>query len=270
MKYEGIVEISNEDYHAQKEHLSSSNLKTLLKDVEKFYKEKILGEREEVSKSTQANFDDGTLAHTLILEPHLFDEEFVVFDGLRKAGKAWDDFKAANEGSGKILISKAQLRKVKMWVEAYEKLPTAVELVKGGKPELTLFGELQDVPVKVRADYINTDKGYIADVKTTSGLTDVDNFKYTIDSFSYQLSASLYCQMFEKHFKKPFEFYFIVLGKRDCSCEVFKLSKKSRVEGDKMVRMALEKFKFCKENDKWENEIEEDDNNVGDYEILEV
>jgi hypothetical protein len=270
-KYEGIVDVNNEEYHSEKEHISSSNFKTLLKDTEKFYDQKILGNREEHSKATQANFDDGTLAHTLVLEPHMFEKEFAMFDGLRKAGKDWENFKIEHKDSGKVLISKAQLRKVNMWVDAYKNMPTAVELVSGGKPELALFGELEGVPVKVMADYINADKGYIADVKTTSGFTDVDSFKHTIESFSYQLSAALYCQMFEKHYGKPFDFYFIVLGKRDKSCEVFKLSKKSRAEGNGMVRKALEIYKRCKESGDWSNDIEEDDNNnVGDYEIREV
>jgi hypothetical protein len=271
-KYEGIVDINNTDYHAQKEHISSSNLKTLLKDPAAFYDQKILGNREIVSKALQAIFNDGTLAHNLILEPHMFDTDFEVFDGLRKAGKAWEAFKLQHKDSGKVLISKSQLRKVNMWVDSYRNLPAAVDLIKGGKSELALFGELEGVPIKVMCDYINIESGYIADVKTTSGLIDVDSFRDTVNSFSYQLSAALYSQMFEKHYGRPFDFYFVVLGKRCVTCEVFKLSKKSRKEGDKMVKQALDIYKKCKESGIWEKEVEfnDDENNKGDYEILEI
>ena len=45
MEYKGIYKtLSNDNYHAEEKHLSSSNLKMLLKDPSKFYKEKILGE----------------------------------------------------------------------------------------------------------------------------------------------------------------------------------------------------------------------------------
>ena len=41
MEYKGIYKtLSNSDYHKEEKHLSSSNLKLLLKDTEKFYKEK--------------------------------------------------------------------------------------------------------------------------------------------------------------------------------------------------------------------------------------
>jgi len=53
----GINEVSNHDYHADTKYMSSSNLKLLLKDREKFYREKILGEREQ--KSSNA-FDVGS------------------------------------------------------------------------------------------------------------------------------------------------------------------------------------------------------------------
>ncbi len=34
----GINHCTNNEYHAEKDHLSSSNVKDLLKDTEKFYK----------------------------------------------------------------------------------------------------------------------------------------------------------------------------------------------------------------------------------------
>ena len=49
MEYKGIYKtLSNKKYHEEQKHLSSSNLKLLLKDSQKFYKEKILGEREPI------------------------------------------------------------------------------------------------------------------------------------------------------------------------------------------------------------------------------
>ena len=107
--------------------MSSSNLKLLLKDTEKFHKEKILGEREPIKGN---NLDEGNYAHTLILEPHMKEEEYVIFDGNRKAGKAWKDFEAQHKDSGKIILSAAQKLKVENWVESYKKRPEAVNMVR--------------------------------------------------------------------------------------------------------------------------------------------
>lgn len=84
MKFKGIVECTNEEYHGEKNHLSSSNFKMLLNDPEEFYKHKILGEPKEISNRTQAAFDEGSYAHSLILEPHMIEQEYVFFDGWRK------------------------------------------------------------------------------------------------------------------------------------------------------------------------------------------
>lgn len=268
MKFEGIVECTNEEYHGEKKHLSSSNFKLLLKDPGEFYKQKILGERPEIATRTQNAFDEGSYAHSLILEPHMVSQEYAFFNGWRKQGKEWEEFKEQNKHL--TILSKPQKVRVEQWVSSYNKLPAAVELIKGGYSEHTLFGELLGVPVKVRADYINIDKGYIADVKTTSGLADVDSFKYTVDSFKYELSAALYCKMFEQHYNKDFDFYFIVLSKRDKSCEVFKLSKETRQFGEAQLLESIKTYKNCLESGVWTKIEKYDSLDVGDYEIQEV
>lgn len=272
MKFKGIVDCSNEEYHSEKKHLSSSNLKILLKDPQQFYDEKIMGNVKKHSTATLNAFAEGTLAHSLILEPHMVEKEFRFYQGFRKQGKDWEAFKKEHADSGCVLMSKSQKVKVENWVKSYNNLPAAVNLVDGGHAEHTIFGKLMGVPVKVRADYINIDSGYIADVKTTSNPTDVDSFTYTVNSFEYDLSAALYSMMFEQYYKKPFEFYFIVLGKRDTSCEVFKLSEDTRKIGESKVIKALKMYKECMESGIWKlpeygksAKLEETD-----YEILEV
>ena len=99
-KLKGIYrDLSNNDYHAEKTHLSSSNLKTLLKDTEKFYQEKILGNKKQEQKNS---FDEGNYAHSLILEPELIPDEYAFFPNFRKSGKDWETFKSAN--SDKIIL----------------------------------------------------------------------------------------------------------------------------------------------------------------------
>lgn len=266
----GIVNCTNEEYHAEKKHLSSSNLKMILKDPEVFYKTKVLGEERELSTATKNNFAEGSLAHTLILEPEQLEAEYAFFDGMRKAGKLWEEFKADPVHENKVLMSKAQKMKVQRWVESYSKRKSAVQLIKDGHAEHTYFGELSGVPVKARADYLNLDKGYIVDVKTTSNPTDVDNFKFVIEQFSYQLSAALYCELFGQAYDRVFDFYFVVLGKRDLDCQVYKMSEASMIEGKRMVVQALREYKRRVVEDDWTSKkkaaIIQDD----DYEILEV
>jgi exodeoxyribonuclease VIII len=180
------------------------------------------------------------------------------------------------ENSGKRLkrtiISKPQQKRVENWVKGYRKNETAVKLVDPCESELSLFGELEGVKIKVRADSLNVEGGYIGDVKTTAYDTDVDSFKQTVEDFGYDLSACLYAEMFEKHYGKKFDFYFIVLGKKDCSCEVFKLSEESRKKGRGQIKKALALYKKCLKSGVWESPKQEGymAKEYDDYEILEV
>lgn len=272
-KYEGIVNCTNEEYHAEKKHFSSSNLKMLLDDPADFYKYKIEGKTKEYSTNTLNAFAEGTYAHSLILEPHMIDKEFRFFNGFRKQGKDWEAFKNDPANEGFVLMSKSQKKKVENWVKSYEARKKDIDLIKGGEPELTLFGDLMGLPIKVRADYLNADVGYLADVKTTASPSDVDSFKYTVDSFKYELSAALYLMMFEKHFGKKLDFYFVVLGKRDSSCEIFKLSEEKRAEGEAKIMQAIEIYKKCKKTGIWSLPGASSNDNIdldSEYEILEI
>ncbi len=239
-------ELSNNDYHGEKDHFSSSNIKDLISTVnkwnspvwgvEKFYKEKVLHEKE--PQKEKAVFSEGSLVHGMILEPHLVDEEFVCFDGFRKAGKVWQAFqKAEKEGKNRTILSKPQWMRCLKMVENFNKNKTAVELVKSCSKELSLFGELDGIPIKVRADCINIEEGYIVDIKTSSYDVDLDSFKFTMKD-----------------------------------CEVYKISKGTREKGDRKVFEDLKKYKECSKTVIWKNEkkslltVREYDN----YEIKEV
>ena len=266
MEYKGIYKtLSNDKYHAEKKHLSSSNLKMLLKDTDKFYKDKILGEGEPLKG---AFLDEGNYAHTLILEPHMVDEEYLFFEGNRKAGKAWKEFEAKHKDSAKIILSAAQKVKVENWVESFKKRPEAVDLIAGADNEFSLFSEMLGTPLKVRADVINIEKGFIADIKTTASDPDVDTFRFTVEQYGYDLSAALYVDMFSRRYEKPFDFYFIVLGKRTQTCEVYKASDLTLGKGRKKILTAIKLYKSCIKSGKWSSEQEVKP--ITDYEILEV
>lgn len=87
----GINTATNREYHSDKSYLSSSSFKLLLQSPAQFHKEHNLGERK--VEEEKEHFTAGSLLHTIVLEPHLVDTEYVVFPGLRRAGAQWDAFK---------------------------------------------------------------------------------------------------------------------------------------------------------------------------------
>lgn len=264
----GINECTNAQYHGDKDWLSSTSIKDFIKDPQKFYRVYI--ERSEEKESIGEDVaSDGTLAHSLILEPEKFDQEYAIFEGWRKAGKDYEDFKQKHPHLH--VVSKPQLKKVQSWVSSFNKLAPAKSLISGGASELSLAIELEGVKIKVRADYINIDRGYIADVKTSSLPSDVESFRGAVKNYGYDLSAALYLMAFEKFYQKDInDFYFIVLGKRDLQCQVYRLSDETRIIGKAKVIKALQQLKHCIETNDWTSCSSASTMQSEDYEIKEV
>lgn len=248
---DGLNDVSNKLYHEDRKYLSSSVLKTVLESLAKYHSEYILGLKQPYSQSTQSNFDVGSLIHSLILEPHLVDSSYNWFMGMRKAGTEYETFMANRINPNLPSISVSQSLIAQSCFEAYKKLPAAVNLIKNGFAEQTICGTLHGVPIKTRFDWINVEAGYIADVKSTSYGSDVETFKATCDSFKYQLSAALYTAMAEQHYGKKFDFYYIVVSKKEKTCDVYKTSPTTMKKGKAKVKEACEKYLKAKETNIW-------------------
>lgn len=257
------LKLTNEQYHSQRTHLSSSTLKEVLKDPKSFVKFWLHGIRE--SKETAAMLE-GTLVHTLLLEPEKVHAEYAFYEGMRRAGAAYEAF--ATNNAGKIIIGAPMAQRAHAAVKACAKLPVLLKLLSGGFTEHTVMCEFMGVPVKIRADYINIEQGYIVDLKTTSYPADLDIFKQTVDHFNYDLSAALYVAVAQVAYGKPFDFYLAPVSKTDLKADVYKVSAATLAKGmDKLV-LAISMFKKLR-NDNFILNVPKTDIE-GDYEILEV
>lgn len=265
----GINEgISNTEYHSDRNFLSSSVLKTIYKDIAEYKKYYIDGEVKPQPANTAA-LEEGTLAHSMILEPHLVDTDYLFFKGAIKTGPEWKAFKEALP-KNVMGLSWPQKARVEELAKVYRSRPEAVQLVEGCITEHTICAELSGVPVKIRADGIRPGEGIILDVKTTGYGSDKESFIMTLKKLDYQLSAALYCQVAEQFYGRPFKFYFIVLSKRDKTCDVYKASQDTRHEGDQMVATALRKYKKAKETGIWAEGSSDSTCSSGTYQVEEV
>lgn len=237
----GLSSVSNQLYHADRKYLSSSVLKTILKSLDEYREQYLEGKKKEHSERTLAAFAEGSYFHSRILEPELVATEYAIYNGWRKQGEAYEAFKACN--NGKTILSLPQVERVEKLIAAYNRNTAAVELFTGGFPEFTLTTILHGVPVKVRADYVNLDKGYIVDLKTTGSGSDVDSVKQTCSDFSYPLSGSLYADCFAQHFGRPFDFILCFASRADDGCELYKLGEATRQKGRGDIIKACNKYK---------------------------
>jgi hypothetical protein len=256
---------SNEAYHSNKSHLSSSSIKLLLKDPAAYKYEYIDGNR---TNSDNPNFLYGTLVHSLILEPDTVTKEYAVYEGLRKAGKAYEKFVQQNDD--KKVVSIAEMTRAEKLYQAFVTLPVATQLISGGFAEHSMIGKIIGVDVKSRADYINITDGYIVDVKTTSGGTNSEEFQHSCDVFGYDLSAALYCDIAAQVYGKLFDFYFIVLSKSDGGCAIYKASSSFLTRGQSKVITGLVLYKKCLASGVWQLNQPQKDFSTTSYEIEEL
>lgn len=235
--------LTNEEYHANRTHISSSGLKLLLQDQNEYHRRYIQGIK---SESTTA-FDFGTYVHALILEPETVKDSFAIFTGVRKAGIFYKEFKDANPG--KIIISQKEADQGAAIMENFNIHPIAKYLISQGSAETTTFSRINGVNVKTRTDYEvhNAEKSYIVDIKTTSFPLDKHSLEETCRKYEYDLSAALYT-MIHKQSKKiaNCEFYFIFINKSNNAIQVAKAGFDMMKQGELKVLKALGKYKHLK------------------------
>lgn len=114
----------------------------------------------------------GRAVHVAVLEPELFASLYVVWEGGRRAGKAWDAF--VEENAATEILTQCEYDQCVAIQRAVRRHPIAAELLSGGRSEVTLqwdhripaAGDMPEIvtPCKGRADYVGA---ALVDLKTT-------------------------------------------------------------------------------------------------------
>lgn len=223
---------SNEEYHSQKRYLSSSAVKTI--NARSVYH--LL---HSVPYSETEAMKEGTAVHAKMLEPHLFDETYVImepFNGRTAAGKAikatYDDY----EANGKILLKAEQGDMINALYDNLQKNPLALEYVQG-EVELSHYSEYRGIKVKVRPDVKGVD--FISDIKTCQDASP-RAFRYEIYKRGYHIQAAFYCEVLGMPLDR---FKFIAMQKGNPhDVVVHTLSEKMQEEGLEAMHSALDQW----------------------------
>ncbi len=249
MKLLKSSELTNEQYHGDTEHYSSSQLKLAVADIEAFHKQYVLGERE---RKGNPAFALGTYYHTAILEPELLDKECAVFTGKMRRGKEWEAFKVKNEG--KAIITNSDYDKAQTLINSTKNNEIVNWLLSEGEAELSCFSSLCGVDIKVRADWIDKDRGFIMDLKSTTGNTkDEHQVQGKVSGLDYDLSAALYMDAFNaamgSEVIKDFYWVFATKELEYSNCTVYRASKQSLAVGRAKYQKAIALIKKWKRKD---------------------
>jgi exodeoxyribonuclease VIII len=111
----------------------------------------------------------GRAVHTAVFEPDRFPLEYVVFDGARRQGKAWDEF--AEQHSDKTILKATEYQTCLDVRDAVFHHPAARRLIERGESEVTMLWKDADTGIdcKGRMDHL-VNREIIVDLKTTTSV----------------------------------------------------------------------------------------------------
>jgi len=183
-------QLTNDDYHADRDYLSSSGVKCIIDSLAHFYAQYLdpLAPKAEEKPA----FVIGSAVHAAILEPDIFDADYLrepKLDRRTKAGKlAAEEF--ANASSGKIVLPDSDYQAVIQMRDQVLRNPLAADIVKGAITEQSFFALTDDgIGEKCRTDVFRP--AAIADVKTVQSALPRDFFRDAAN-YRYFMQGAFY------------------------------------------------------------------------------
>jgi exodeoxyribonuclease VIII len=264
--------LSFEQYLAE-ERMNNSGIKKILKSP-MHYKANLEIER----KETQALLV-GTATHSHVLEPDSTYTDLTLANGsdpenettLKNAAL----LEIANPGANYVVAPEDLDKRTKKGKETWERLAatgkkilrykdwqivdgittairaheSASRLLSQGTPELTVFTELDGVPVKVRADWHRP--GILIDLKTTDDASP-DGFSRAVFKYGYDIQNALYLDAFAAAGIDVHTFIFIAVEKTaPFCCSILELDPDSIEHGRRQYQKGLATYKACSETNEW-------------------
>ncbi len=260
-------DISNTDYHADKESYSSSLIKKM--DIPAMAKH---------TMNNPSEYKDcyriGTAIHTFLLEPHLFEKEF--FTGISCAKRSkdnrneWASFfidKGADgygitalpaaewyaefqKQTGRSILSPDEIQSIKGMAESVGKNPRAMELLTNGEAEQSIYWTDKEtgLNLRVRPDFLNH---CCSDLKSVQSAKPQFFAKKAFD-LGYHISQAMYQDGILQVTGEFKEFKFICVEKTGPYLNaVHAFNEESAEEGYKQYRSYLNKLAECLNSGKW-------------------
>ena len=150
----------------------------------------------------------GQICHAALLEPHRFQENFVIKpefkgEGSRKAKAEWE----ASLPPAAIVLDQEDADTIVGMTASLLKHPGAAFLLKQGIAEQSLYfeDEVTGLPCKVRPDFLS-ESGFVINFKTTTDASK-RSFSRDIWTYKYHIAAGLYLTGFKKVFGREAKGY---------------------------------------------------------------
>ena len=210
----------------------------------------------------------GNKYHELILEPELFEERYVVLPNYAldernrtlKGGQStsWastfaqeskEEFLRQAADAGQQVILEDEYERGLRMCEAVQKNPLAKSLIDNSEAEVTLLGEIDDVPFKGRVDLAG--EVCLADLKGTTTCCPV-KFGNSAMNLHYPFKLAIYRELYRQNLGfTPEVFIIAVETANDYDCVVFDVYEQLLDDQFDHVRKVISNYKKCLNENRW-------------------
>lgn len=251
---EGIYtndQLSDDDYHDDREYISSSGLKMLLDSPEAFYAQYIAN----VQRKESQVFHFGKAAHATVLEPDKFESLYVIspeFNRRTNQGKEDEKefIKECEKDDVKILTQDEWDLSMHLR-DSVLTHPIAGPALSGSISEQSYFIRSPEINEKVRLDAFKEDKRIIIDLKF---MDDISRFNKDCVDYGYPLSEAMYKNVVSRVIGENVNYVFIVAQKKPpYPIYVGYLDEAAQQYGQDKYQQARESYIEKKLSNKWVN-----------------
>jgi len=247
-----IKDMSIEEYHAHPA-ISKSGLDLVAKSPRHYWYEYLRPERDE--REDKTHFVIGQAFHTLVLEPELFNEQFLVWSGKprnKKAGKE-EYAQAQYEANGRSLLKKSEYEDIKQMAKAVREHPGAMRLLNAnGQAESSIFWTDPETGIECRCrpDFLRDD-GLIVDLKTAHDASH-ETFMKSAFTHRYDVQSAFYSEGAKQAGITPMGFaYVVVESKKPLCVSTFSTDQDMMMLGEYRMRKDMATFAACLKRNEW-------------------
>lgn len=235
--------LPSDQYHAEP-RLNNSSIKQLLKSPAHY--QAYLSASREPTKAMII----GSATHTAVLEPHLFDEQYIVApDDLDKRTKEGKTAFAELLKSGKTILTASDHAIITAIAQSVLNHFTAKTLLSTGNAEVSIYTDIDGVPAKCRMDWLRP--GLILDLKTTDDASP-SGFSRSVAQYGYDVQAAWYIDCAKAEGLGIETFIFIAVEKEPpYAVGIYELDTDSIEVGRRKYQRALSIWKHCTATDEW-------------------
>jgi len=246
-------DLSNDDYHNDKTAISRSGLWKFREAPSKYWNNYLNPDRPEKKDTPDMAF--GRAFHTLVLEPHLFSEQYAIIpegiDRRTKEGKEkYSEF--LSKSHGKTEITNSQMNNLNLMRKSVLDHPQASQLILGGAIENSFFWEDPHTGVRCKTRPDIWHENMTVDLKTICS-ADERSFKNSLVSYGYHLQSAMNREGIYHNVNNDIKTHTFICVEKEWPhlVAVYILDKNTLDFAHNMFKNILTDFKKCLDKNEW-------------------